>query len=143
MANKDEDAAFYEVYKYLSGLAPFTGPYGASYANQNVFVDVAGNPNVLSGKGQGLTSGFALLGNQYQSPITTANPCAATYIIYIANNANNSGSNGQAAYESSVANANPALPIEPPTGARLRSIHGRTSGPIFSRPTASSCPRQQ
>ena len=34
MANKDEDAAFYEIYKYLSGLAPFTGPYGASSANK-------------------------------------------------------------------------------------------------------------
>jgi type IV pilus assembly protein PilY1 len=113
MANKDEAAGFYEIYKYLSGLAPFTGLYGSSYANQNVFVDVPGNPQSLSGKGQGLTSGFALNNSgpnaTYQSPITLAAPCAITYIIYIANNANNSGSNGQAAYESTVADASPAL----------------------------------
>src|SRR5262249_53160698 len=42
MAEKDEDAGFYEIYKYLSGLAPYTGLYGSSYANQNVFVDVPG-----------------------------------------------------------------------------------------------------
>jgi type IV pilus assembly protein PilY1 len=113
MANKDEDAGFYEIYKYLSGLAPFTGLYGSSYASQNLFVDVAGNPQSLSGAGEGLTSGFALSGGLYQSPITSSKPCASTYIIYIANNANNSGSNGQAAYESTVANASPALIATP------------------------------
>jgi type IV pilus assembly protein PilY1 len=113
MANKDEDAGFYEVYKYLSGLAPYTGLYGSSYANQNVFVDVAGNPQSLSGAGEGLTSGFALNGGLYQSPITSTKPCATTYIIYIANNANNSGSIGQAAYESTVANVSPALTATP------------------------------
>src|SRR5882724_9240829 len=55
MANKDEDAGFYEVYKYLSGLAPFTGLY-----SQNGSADVPGNPQSLSGAGQGLASGFAL-----------------------------------------------------------------------------------
>jgi type IV pilus assembly protein PilY1 len=113
MANKDEDAGFYEIYKYLSGLAPYTGLYGSSYASQNVFVDVAGNPQSLSGAGEGLTSGFALNGGLYQSPITSTKPCAATYIIYIANNANNSGSSGQAAYESTVANVSPALTATP------------------------------
>jgi type IV pilus assembly protein PilY1 len=112
MANKDEDAAFYEIYKYLSGLAPYTGFYGSSYANQNVFVDVPNNPQSLSGRDQGLTSGFALDNSgpnaTYQSPITTANPCASTYIIYIANNANQTGSIGQAAYQSTVAKASPA-----------------------------------
>lgn len=112
-ANKDEDAAFYEIYKYLSGLAPYTGLYGSSYANQNVFVDVAGNPQSLSGSGQGMTSGFALSGGLYQSPISSSNPCAATYIIYIANNANNPGSSGQAAYQSAVANVSPALVATP------------------------------
>jgi type IV pilus assembly protein PilY1 len=114
MANKDESAGFYEIYKYLSGLAPFTGPYdpsGSSYGKQNVFVDAAGNPQSLSGAGQNLTSGFALSGGLYQSPINSGHPCAATYIIYIANNANNIGSIGQAAYQSAVANANPALPV--------------------------------
>jgi len=113
MANKDEAAGFYEIYKYISGLAPYTGLYGSSYANQNVFVDVPGNPQSLSGKGQGLTSGFALNNSgpnaTYQSPISLAAPCASTYIIYIANNANNTGSTGQAAYESTVADASPAL----------------------------------
>jgi len=113
MANKDEDAGFYEIYKYLSGLTPYTGPYGSSYASQNVFVDVAGNPQSLSGAGEGLTSGFALISGQYQSPITSTKPCATTFIIYIANNANNSGSNGQAAYESTVANVSPALTATP------------------------------
>jgi hypothetical protein len=114
MANKDESAGFYEIYKYLSGLAPFSGPYGSSFASQNVFVDVPQNPQSLSGKGQGLNSGWALNGNTYVSPITSSNPCAATYIIYIANNANNIGSIGQATYEPTVANVNPALPIQPP-----------------------------
>src|SRR5205814_6602537 len=70
-------------------------------------------PQSLSGEGQGLTSGFALnnngVGAVYQSSISSGAPCASTYIIYVANNANNSGSNGQAAYESTVANASPAL----------------------------------
>ena len=112
--SKDESAGFYEIYKYLSGLAPFSGPYGSSYANQNVFVDVPQNPQSLSGKGQGLSSGWALNGSTYQSPITSSKPCAATYIIYIANNANNFGSIGRATYEPTVANASPALPIQPP-----------------------------
>lgn len=114
-SHKDESAGFYEIYKYLSGLAPFAGLYGSSYANQNVFVDVAGNPQSLSGAGQQLTSGFALSDGLYQSPVNSNHPCAATYIIYIANNANNFGSIGLAAYQSAVANANPALPV--PTGS--------------------------
>ena len=112
--NKDESAGFYEIYKYLSGLTPFSGPYGSSFSNQNVFVDVPQNPQSLSPAGQGLSSGWALLGGKYQSPITAANPCAATYIIYIANNANNIGVIGQATYEPTVANVNPALPLQPP-----------------------------
>jgi Tfp pilus tip-associated adhesin PilY1 len=109
MANKDESAGFYEIYKYLSGLTAFSGPY-----SQNGFADVPQNPQSLSAKGQGLNSGWALNGNNYVSPITSSNPCAATYIIYIANNANNIGSIGQATYEPTVANVNPALPIQPP-----------------------------
>jgi type IV pilus assembly protein PilY1 len=110
-ASKDEDAAFYEIYKYLSGLPAFTGP-----ANQNIYADVAGNSQTLSGAGQHLTSGFALSsGGVYQSPINSGQPCAATYIIYITNNANNFGSNGQAAYESAIANVSPALVATSPT----------------------------
>jgi type IV pilus assembly protein PilY1 len=103
--SKDEDAAFYEIYKYLSGLKPFTG-----LANQNVFADIAGNPQLLSGAGQNLTSGFAFGNNgEYVSPISAGQPCAATYIIYVANNANNFGSSGRSAYESTIANVAPAL----------------------------------
>ena len=110
-ASKDEDAAFYEIYKYLSGLAPYSGPYGSSYAAQNQWVDVSGNPNTLSGAGQGLTSGFAISGGVYQSPLSTSKPCARTYIIYIANNAQGGayGSPGQSAYQSAIANVSPAL----------------------------------
>ena len=110
MASKDESAGFYEIYKYLSGLAPFTGPYGASYAAQNAYVDVAGNPNLLTGAGQLLTSGFALNDGVYQTPLNTTNSCARTYIIYIANNAFNTGYTGNYAYQSAIANAAPPLP---------------------------------
>jgi type IV pilus assembly protein PilY1 len=112
MSSKDEDAGFYEIYKYLSGLQPYTGLY-----IQNGFADVQNNPQSLSANGQGLTSGFALSNPgpnaSYVSPLTLSNPCAATYIIYIANNANQTGSIGQAAYEPSVANASPALTATP------------------------------
>ncbi len=108
-SSKDEGGAFYEIYKYLSGLAPYTGPYGSSYAAQNQDVDVAGNPQSLSGAGEGLNSGVALSGNVYQSPINSGNPCAATYIIYVANNSSSSPSASQSAYEPSIANVTPAL----------------------------------
>jgi type IV pilus assembly protein PilY1 len=111
-AAKDEDAAFYEIYKYLSGLAPFTGPYGISYAKQNGKVDVAGNSDPYSGAGQGLTSGFALASGIYQTPLTSSKPCARTYIIYIANNAQGgptAGDIGRAYYQQTVADADPRL----------------------------------
>jgi type IV pilus assembly protein PilY1 len=114
--NKDESASFYEIYKYLSGLAPFAGPYG-SLGAQNIYVDAPQNHQSLSAGGQGLSSGFALASSNknYNSPITSSKPCAATYIIYIANNANNFGQIGQPTYEPTVASANPALPLEPNT----------------------------
>jgi type IV pilus assembly protein PilY1 len=114
-SSKDEGAAFYEIYKYLSGLAPYTGTYSAFSppAKQNQYVDVAGNLGVgldrLTGAGQGLLTGFAISGGVYQSPLNTANPCAATYIIYIANNSSSSPPSGQSAYEPSIANVSPAL----------------------------------
>jgi type IV pilus assembly protein PilY1 len=113
MASKDEDAGFYEIYKYLSGLPVFTGPYGSSYAAQNAKVDVAGNTDPYSAAGQGLTSGFAVSNGVYQSPLSSQQPCAGTYIIYIANNANNTGSIGQHAYQPTVADTNPALTATP------------------------------
>ena len=110
-SNKDEGAAFYEMYKYLSGLDPYTGPYGASYANQNGYVDIAANlgPDGLTAFGQGLLTGYAISGGLYQSPLSTLSPCAPTYIIYVANNSSASPSNSQSAYQSSVANVSPAL----------------------------------
>jgi Tfp pilus tip-associated adhesin PilY1 len=111
---KDESAAFYEIYKYLSGLTPFTGLYNSTGA-QSIYVDVPQNHQILSGGGQLLSSGFALVGGKYQSPINPSNPCAATYIIYIANNASQFGQIGQPTYEPTVAIANPML--TPPTGS--------------------------
>lgn len=108
MASKEEDAALYEVYKYLSGLTPFSGPYA-----QNPNADVAGNTGTYTAAGQGLTSGFAISNGTYQSPISSTRPCAKTYIVYIANNANNTGSIGQATYEPSVATAGSALAATP------------------------------
>lgn len=104
MAQKDENAGLYEVYKYLSGLAPFTGT-----AAQNVNADIANNSRTYTASGQGLTSGFAQANGKYISPITSANPCAKTFIIYIANNANNTGYEGQASYQPSVATAGSPL----------------------------------
>src|SRR5437660_1205704 len=113
MSSKDEDGGFYEVYKYLSGLAPFTGPYGSSYAAQNGYVDIAGNASAYTAASQGLTSGYAIVGGNYVSPISATKPCGRTYIVYIANNANNIGSTGQAAYQSAIANVAPALVATP------------------------------
>lgn len=114
--SKEEDAAFYEIYKYLSGLAPYTGPFGSSYAKQNGKVDVAGNTDPNSAAGQGLTSGYALVNGLYQTPISSSKPCARTYIIYIANNSQGGQNNvpsggalGQPYYEKWVADADPAL----------------------------------
>lgn len=104
-ASKDEGAGFYELYKYLSGLAPYTGTLA-----QNPYADVSGNANIPTAAGQGLTSGFAISGGIYQSPISASKPCAKTYIIYIANNTQgNSMPLGQAAYEPKVVSVAPPL----------------------------------
>ncbi|MBC7453124.1 MAG: hypothetical protein H7335_05365, partial [Massilia sp.] len=104
MANKDEAAGLYEIYKYFNGLSPFTGGF-----LQNVQADISGNTATYTASGQGLTSGFAIQGGKYQTPINTAEACAKSFVIYIANNANNTGSSGLAAYEPLVANAGPGL----------------------------------
>lgn len=109
MAKKDEAAGFYELYKYLSGLTPYTG----DLAN-NVNADVSSNTRPFTAAGQGLTSDFALVNGRYQSPITTATSCAKTYIIYIANNANNTGYIGQRTYEPNILSVGSALAS--PTG---------------------------
>ncbi len=109
MASKDEAAGLYEVYKYFSGLAPFSGPFFVTNSQPNMYVDIIGNTKQYSAAGQGLTSGFAIKNGLYQSPINSGNPCAKNFIIYIANNANQTGSNGQATYEPKVATAGSPL----------------------------------
>nr|UXE44575.1 hypothetical protein Hi04_10k_c2651_00019 [uncultured bacterium] len=116
-ASKDETAGLYEVYKYFSGLAPYSGQLAA-----NPYADTAGNmgggamgvlgPTAFD---QGLTSGWAIVNGVYQSPISSAKPCAANYIIYIANNANGSASTGpyENVYEPAVVPALTALPAAP------------------------------
>jgi len=110
MKNKEESAGLYELYKYFSGLAPFSGAYipGSSYPNVNA--DDAANRATYSAYGQGLRSGFAINNGLYQSPINSANPCAKNFIVYIVNNANNAGSLGLQTYQPSVASAGADLP---------------------------------
>jgi type IV pilus assembly protein PilY1 len=109
MSHKDETAAFYEIYKYFSGLTPYTG-----ISSQNPWVDRTGN---LTGLGltaadQGMTSGFALLtaGGNYQSPISSSAPCANNFIIYIANNSNGQVGSTENVYQSNVVPVLAALP---------------------------------
>jgi type IV pilus assembly protein PilY1 len=105
MNQKDEDAGFYELYKYLAARKAYSG-----IVSQNPEVDVSGNTKPATGAGQGLTSGFAIAtDNDYHSPISSTN-CGRTYIIYISNNANNTGSTGLSSYQSSIADVAPALP---------------------------------
>ena len=123
VAHKDETEAFYEIYKYFSGLTPYAGGYPV-----NGFDDVAGNTGggpVCSGAGcsgltaygQGLTGGWAIVGNSYQSPITSGNPCAANYIIYIANNTQGSSGTGPwENYYEAVVPGLTALPAVPSGG---------------------------
>ena len=109
MSHKDETAAFYELYKYFSGLTPFTGIYP-----QNPWVDLSGNLTAegVTAADQGLTSGFALLsaGSNYQSPINSSQPCTNNYIIYIANNSYGQVGSTENVYESSVVPPLTALP---------------------------------
>lgn len=116
--SKDETAGLYEVYKYFSGLAPYTGQLAA-----NPLADVANNTgggpigaSGLTAYAQNLTSGWAIGSNGlYQSPIKSSAPCAANYIIYIANNANGTASTGpfEKVYEPTVVPALTALPAVP------------------------------
>ena len=120
-ASKDETAGLYEVYKYFSGLAPYSGQLAA-----NPYADTAGNTGGgplgilgLTAAAQGLTSGWAIgMNGLYQSPISTNKPCAANYIIYIANNANGSASTGpfENVYQPTVVPALNALAAAPAGG---------------------------
>ena len=116
MSHKDETAALYELYKYFSGLAPYTG--GPS--STNVWDDVAGNlggglmgPTGMTAYAQGLTSGWAIADGLYQSPISSSQPCAANFIIYIANNASGQNGSTENVYEPNVVPALGALPATP------------------------------
>lgn len=121
MSSKDETAGLYEVYKYFSGLAPYTGGAAAN-ARADVAGNLGGGPVGAGGYtafAQGLTSGWAIGANGlYQSPITSASPCAPSFIIYIANNANGSSATGpyENVYEPSVVPALTALAAAPSGG---------------------------
>jgi type IV pilus assembly protein PilY1 len=112
MSHKDETAALYELYKYFSGLAPFTGGPNSI----NVWDDTAGNlgggtagSGGLTAYAQGLSSGWAIANGRYQSPLSSSKPCAASYIIYIANNAQGQLGSTENVYEPSVVPALTAL----------------------------------
>jgi len=110
-ASKDEDAAFYEAYKYFqasssNNVFAFGGQKGNNpFADYSGAVGNAGSGNSARvAAGQGLTSGFALdnSGTKYQGPPDTTG-CAKNYIIYIANNSNgNAISKGNQYYEDST-----------------------------------------
>ena len=118
-SSKDETAGLYEVWKYFSGLAPYSG--GAA---GNAYVDTAGNTGGgsmgsagVTAYAQGLTSGWAIVNGLYQSPISSGKPCASNYIVYIANNANGSASTGPFEnYYEPVIPALTALPAAPAGG---------------------------
>ncbi|MCY1345422.1 Neisseria PilC beta-propeller domain protein [compost metagenome] len=110
MNNKDEAAGLYELYKYFSGLAPFGGTYFPTNQFPNDNADASTNTAAYSAYGRGLRSGFAINNGKYQSPINSDNPCAKNFIVYIANNANQTGSIGRQSYEPGVASAGSSLP---------------------------------
>jgi type IV pilus assembly protein PilY1 len=117
MSHKDETAAFYELYKYYSGLPPYTGGPNSI----NVWDDTAGNLGGGSMGSGGLTAfaqnpqlgGWAIANGVYQSPISAGKPCAANYIIYIANNSNGQFGSTENVYEPNVVPALTALPATP------------------------------
>ena len=114
-SSKDETAGIYEVYKYFSGLAPYSGALAA-----NAYADVGGNLGggvmgssgvTAYGQNQNL-GGWAIVNGSYQSPISSTHNCASNYIIYIANNASGTASTGpfENVYQPSVIPALSALP---------------------------------
>jgi type IV pilus assembly protein PilY1 len=121
MSYKDETAAFYEIYKYFSGLAPYSGGPAANPLD-DTSGNLGGGPTGSSGLtayAQGLSSGWAIGANGlYQSPLSSTKPCASNYIIYVANNANGTSATGpyENVYEPSVVPALTALPAVPVGG---------------------------
>ena len=116
MAHKDETAALYEIYKYFSGLAPYSGGPNST----NTWDDLAGNLGGgttgsagLTAYAQGLTSGWSIASGLYQSPMSSTKPCAANYIIYIANNTKGQIGSTENVYEPTVVPALTALPATP------------------------------
>lgn len=133
---KDEGAAFYEIYKYLSGYTPYTGVYDAT-DKQNQYVDIFGNTGASGGDGytgyeqllmvpsvpvntdiwaiaplNETVQGNLVAQNNYISPINANNPCAATYIVYVSNTSSASAlvSTGLYNYQSSGPTVGPAIP---------------------------------
>jgi type IV pilus assembly protein PilY1 len=113
-STKDESAAFYELYKYYKGLAPYAGTQSSAGNSQpsNQFVDVNNNTDngTLGGYtafGQGLTSGFAIQNGLYTNPLSS---CAKGFVVYIVNNATYNFQTGAQQFESGGVTAASALP---------------------------------
>src|SRR5207302_697425 len=70
-------------------------------------------PTGMTAYAQGLTSGWAIANGLYQSPISSSKPCAANFIIYIANNASGQNGSTENVYEPNVVPALGALPATP------------------------------
>jgi type IV pilus assembly protein PilY1 len=90
-ADKDETAAFYEIYKYFNSLDAFTGSNAIVSGDHNpgaAWDDYPGASGAQSAKGQGLTSGYALSANGKTYTGPSGAQCSKNYLIYIANNAN-------------------------------------------------------
>ncbi len=102
-------AAFFELYRYFSGLNNF---YNGSSLDAKS--DYAGNPTAGTTVANGITSGFAYpssSGGAYVTPLTATNACARNYIIYIANNAQaGSWNNGAQVYDGVSAGLKVSLP---------------------------------
>jgi type IV pilus assembly protein PilY1 len=131
-AQKDESAAFYEIFKYFSGLAPRTGTRA-----QNPNVDASGNLGTYAGAtaaGQGLTSGFALKADGTYTG-TAATGCARQYIIYIVAN-NGSGSSAGLQIYQGVDSGAEILPIPGPADTHAdewaRYLYGRQNPQIVT-----------
>jgi type IV pilus assembly protein PilY1 len=107
-----EAAGMYEMYKYFGSRPVFRGGY-VSGNNPASNVDRPGNGGNPSGSratafANGLSSGFAVSGNNYTGPDTTSN-CGRNYLILVINNAQGSLPTGSQTYEST--SAGNALPL--------------------------------
>jgi type IV pilus assembly protein PilY1 len=98
---KDESAAFYEIYKFFSGMRPYAGSLA-----QNPNADALGNAGSYAGAtafSQGLGAPFAF--NADGTYNSTATTCGKNYIIYIVANNSSGGPAGLRKYETTDAGA--------------------------------------